>query len=131
MSERQDTLTQTDPLRRASPGLVALGGVLGAVAASSCCLLPLALFGLGIGGAWIGNLAALAPYQPIFIVATLACLGVGYWMVCRRPRTVCDGEVSCGQPSSRRLVLIALWGSTVLVAVAAAFPYVGPQLLGV
>lgn len=131
MSERQDTLTQTDPLRRASPGLVALGGVFGAIAASSCCLLPLALFGLGIGGAWIGNLAGLAPYQPIFIVATLACLGVGYWMVYRRPKANCDGEATCGQPSSRRLVLLALWFSTVLVMAAAAFPFVGPRLLGV
>lgn len=44
---------------------VAAGGVLGAIAASSCCVLPLVLFSVGIGGAWIGNLTALAPYQPI------------------------------------------------------------------
>jgi mercuric ion transport protein len=44
--------------------LVAAGGVLGAFAASSCCIAPLALFSLGISGAWIGNLTALAPYQP-------------------------------------------------------------------
>ncbi len=131
MVDLREAPSKTDRPRRLSTGLVALGGVFGAVAASSCCLLPLALFGLGIGGAWIGNLAALAPYQPVFIVATLACLGLGYWMVYRRPRTVCDGEVSCGQPRSRRLVLIALWGSTALVAAAAAFPYVGPRLLGV
>src|SRR5260221_7710285 len=44
--------------------LVAAGGLLGAVAASSCCIVPLILFGLGVSGAWIGNLTRLAPYQP-------------------------------------------------------------------
>ena len=40
--------------------LVAVGGVLAALAASSCCIVPLALFGLGISGAWIANLTRLA-----------------------------------------------------------------------
>src|SRR5260370_15646676 len=50
--------------------LIAAGGILGALAASSCCIVPLVLFGLGIGGAWIGNLTALAPYQPLFVAGT-------------------------------------------------------------
>src|SRR5215467_13430664 len=41
-------------------GLAAAGGILGALAASSCCIVPLALFTLGTSGAWIGNLTALA-----------------------------------------------------------------------
>jgi hypothetical protein len=52
--------------------LVAVGGILGAVAASSCCIVPLLLFSLGVSGAWIGNLTRLAPYQPIFVAMTLA-----------------------------------------------------------
>ena len=31
-------------------GLIAAGGLLGALAASSCCILPLVLFGLGVSG---------------------------------------------------------------------------------
>ena len=45
----------------------AAGGILGAVAASSCCMLPLLLFTLGASGPWIGTLVRLAPYQPYFI----------------------------------------------------------------
>jgi mercuric ion transport protein len=56
------------------------GGLLGALAASSCCILPLALFVLGVSGAWIANLTQLAPYQPCFIAATIAFLGYGYWL---------------------------------------------------
>ena len=46
--------------------LMAAGGLLGALAASSCCILPLVLFSLGVSGAWIGNFTQLAPYQPYF-----------------------------------------------------------------
>jgi mercuric ion transport protein len=63
--------------------LTAAGGLVAALAASSCCILPLVLFGLGVSGAWIGNLTRLAPYQPYFVVATIACLGYGYWLVYR------------------------------------------------
>src|SRR6266404_4180834 len=59
----------------------AAGGVLGAVAASSCCMLPLLLFTLGASGPWIGTLVRLAPYQPYFIAVAVACLGCGYWLL--------------------------------------------------
>jgi len=32
--------------------LMAAGGLVGALAASSCCILPLVLFSLGVSGAW-------------------------------------------------------------------------------
>jgi mercuric ion transport protein len=108
-------------------GLLALGGILGAIGASSCCVLPLVLFGLGIGGSWIGNLTALAPYQPIFIAAALAFLGLGFWRVYRR-QAACDGPV-CARPMPGRLIQIGLWTAAVLVAVAAGFPYVVPLVL--
>jgi len=111
-------------------GLAAAGGVLGAVAAMSCCILPLALFALGVGGAWIGNLTALAPYQPIFIGVTLAFLAAGYYLVYRKPRAACaEGEV-CARPLPRRGVKLALWVATALVVAALAFPYVARPLLG-
>lgn len=78
--------------------LLAAGGVLAALAASSCCIVPLVLFGLGVSGAWIGNLTRLAPYQPYFLAATAACLGYGSWLVYRSGnRTCADGEV-CARP---------------------------------
>ncbi len=113
------------------PTLAAAGGLLGAVAASSCCIAPLVLFSLGIGGAWLGNLTALAPYQPIFVAVTLACLATGFWMVYLRPRAASETGSNCAPPVSRRIVKIALWSATVLIAAAMAFPYVAPFLLDV
>src|SRR5256886_11270798 len=86
------------------PGLMAVGGLLGALVASTCCLLPLVLFGLGVSGAWIGNLTRLAPYQPFFIAATIACLGYGYWLVYRSSRVAWAGGEACARPLSTRLL---------------------------
>jgi len=109
-------------------GLAAALGILGALAASSCCILPLVLFTLGIGGAWIGNLTALAPYQPIFFAATAGFLGIGYWLVYRQPKVACADD-GCARPLPRRGVTALLWAATALVLAAVAFNYLAPLLL--
>ena len=59
---------QTDATRNAS----LTGAVLSAVAASACCIGPLAFAMLGLGGA--GFLVAMEPYRPIFTTVTLGLL---------------------------------------------------------
>ncbi|HXL14176.1 MAG TPA: mercuric transporter MerT family protein [Bradyrhizobium sp.] len=116
----------TDNRRR--QGLMAAGGLLGALAASSCCILPLALFGLGVSGAWIGNFTRLAPYQPWFIAATIAFLGYGYWLVYRSSRQACaDGE-ACARPLPNRIVKTGLILATILVLAALGLDFVAPIL---
>jgi mercuric ion transport protein len=110
--------------------LVAVGGILGALAASSCCIIPLLLFSLGIGGAWIGNLTALAPYKPLFVAGTAGVLGYGYYLVYWKPRRACAEDAACARPVPNRLVQVALWIATVLVVAAFAFDYIAPLLLG-
>jgi mercuric ion transport protein len=109
--------------------LVAAGGILGAIAASSCCIAPLALFSLGISGAWIGNLTALAPYQPYFIAATLPCLGYGYWLVYGPRKVACAEGAACAKPLPNRLVMFGLVLATVLVAGALAVDLLAPLIL--
>jgi mercuric ion transport protein len=116
-----------DNRRRQS--LVAAGGLVGALAASSCCILPLALFGLGVSGAWIGNFTQLAGYQPCFIAATLAFLGYGYWLVYRSSTRACtDGEV-CARPLPNRIVKTSLILATILVVAALGFDFIAPLFL--
>lgn len=109
--------------------LIAVGGLLGALAASSCCIVPLLLFSLGIGGAWIGNLTALAPYKPFFVAGTASLLGCGFYLVYWKPRRACADDAACARPIPNRLVQLALWIATVLVIAAFAFDYVAPLLL--
>ena len=120
--------TEDAGAERSRVRLIAAGGILGALAASSCCILPLVLFSLGISGAWISNFTALAPYKPYFAAGTLALLGYGYYLVYVKPKQVCaDG--SCARPLPNRLVKSSLWIATVLVVVALAFDYIAPLLL--
>jgi mercuric ion transport protein len=51
-----------------------LTGAAAAVGASLCCVVPLVLVSLGIGGAWLASLTALEPYRPWFAGSALAAL---------------------------------------------------------
>jgi mercuric ion transport protein len=114
---------------RRAQALLAVGGLFGALAASSCCIAPLALFALGVSGAWITNLTQLAPYQPFFIAATAACLGAGYWLVYRARRVACaEGEV-CARPLPKRFVKVGLVLASILAGGALAFDFLAPLLL--
>ena len=125
------TINPADPIadNRRRQGMMAAGGPLGALAASSCCILPLVLFGLGVSGAWIGNFTRLAAYQPYFIAATLACLGYGYWLVYRSSTRACaDGE-ACARPLPNRIVKTSLILATILVALALGLDFIAPLFL--
>jgi mercuric ion transport protein len=108
--------------------LTAIGGILGAILASSCCIAPLALFSLGISGAWIGNLTALAPYQPYFIAATVGCLGFGYWLVFRPKKVACTEGAACARPVPDHVVKASLVVATIIVAGAILLDMIGPLL---
>ncbi|WP_331374838.1 mercuric transporter MerT family protein [Sinorhizobium chiapasense] len=117
------------PQRVRRQRLIAAGGILGALGASSCCIVPLILFSLGIGGAWVGNLTALAPYKPFFVAGTTGVLGYGYYLVYWKPRPACADDAACTRAKPSRFVQAALWLATVLVIAAFAFDFVAPLLL--
>jgi len=51
--------------------IIATGGLLGAIVASTCSVLPVFLLALGISGSWISSLRSLAPYKPFFVIISL------------------------------------------------------------
>ena len=126
MTINQDHQITDNRLRQS---LMAAGGLLGALAASSCCILPLALFGLGVSGAWIGNFTRLAPYQPYLIAATLAFLGYGYWLVYRSSTRSCADGAACARPLPNRIVKISLLLATILVVAALGLDFIAPLFL--
>ena len=111
-------------------GLAAAGGILGAIAVSSCCILPLVLTVAGVSGAWMINLRALALYQPIFIAMTIAVLGYGFYLVYWKPkRAYADGAVCVRPLMPNKVVRGALWFSSLIVALAFSFPYWFPLIV--
>jgi mercuric ion transport protein len=105
-------------------GALAAGG-LAAILASTCCLGPLVLVGLGFSGAWIGNLTVLEPYRPFFIGAALVALLLAWRRIYRPVQDCKPGEV-CAMPQVRTTYKLILWIVAALVLVALGFPYVMP-----
>jgi mercuric ion transport protein len=124
------TLSAKDTLgsRPQTATLLSVGGILGALAAASCCVVPFALFTLGASGAWVSNLTALEPYKPIFVGVTLALLASGFYLV-YRPKAACADDAYCGKPSSGRVAKTGLWTATAMVAIALVFPKLAPLFL--
>jgi len=105
-------------------GALAAGG-LAAILASACCLGPLLLVTLGLGGAWIGNLTKLEPYRPFFLTAALVAMFFA-WRRIYRPAAVCKPAEVCAIPQVRRTYKIVFWIVAALVLIALGFPYVLP-----
>jgi mercuric ion transport protein len=108
---------------------MAAGGLVGALAASSCCILPLVLFSLGVSGAWIGNFTRLAPYQPYFLALTIGCLGYGYWLVYRSTKLACADGDGCARTLPNRLVKTGLILATLLAIAALGFDFLASLFL--
>jgi mercuric ion transport protein len=109
--------------------LLSVGGILAALGAGACCVVPFALFTLGISGAWISNLTALEPYQPIAATVAVGCLGYGFYLVYRKPKAVCADGSYCAKPSSSHIAKFGLWTATVLIGIALGFPRLAPLFL--
>jgi copper chaperone CopZ len=95
------------------------GAVLAAIAASSCCIGPLVVAALGVGGA--GAFATIAAYRPHILVGTVVLLGVGYYVTYRKVD-------ACGCTKRGRAGKVGLWLATGMVILFAAVPSVLARL---
>jgi hypothetical protein len=61
MAEEQDITKKSTPW-------LGIGAVFAAIGASVCCVGPLLLLSLGIGGAWMSTLTSMEVVRPFFII---------------------------------------------------------------
>ena len=104
-----------------------VAGALAGIGASLCCVAPLLLVSLGIGGAWIGNLTALEPYRPLFIGLTMLFFGLAFRRLYLVPE-VCAPGAPCAKPATRGRQRAAFWTVTVLTLGLLAVPSLAPLL---
>lgn len=108
-----------------------IGVIIAAIAASVCCVGPLVLLALGIGGAWVGNLTAIEPFRPYLMGLTFIILGYAFYRIYRKPKPEeCAPGSYCANPKSDRINKILLWISTVFVMLLLSVPYLIPLLNG-
>ncbi len=102
-------------------GLALGGAIISSAIAAACCIGPLVLVLLGLGGGWIA--LAMKPYRPYFLAMTILLLGAAYYLVYRKPVAECGPGENCTMPRSRRAGVVLLWIVTVLVVLLSTFPY--------
>ena len=102
-----------------------VAGVLAAIGASVCCVGPLVLLALGVGGAWIGNLTAFEPYRPVFIGLTLLFLGLAFRKLYLVPQ-VCTPGTRCVGPQTTKRQRLIFWSVGVLLLGLLAVPWLAP-----
>ncbi|RMH74264.1 MAG: hypothetical protein D6675_00085 [Gemmatimonadetes bacterium] len=99
-----------------------LGAVVAAVAASSCCILPLAVTLLGFGS--VGFASVIEPYRPLFVGLTIGLFLTAFYIVYRKPKNA----DSCGchtktASKTHQLNKILLWVLAPVIIGLVTFPY--------
>lgn len=112
--------------------IAALGAAagLGALVSSSCCVLPLALAGLGAGTAVFSGLEMLANWRPFLLGGAGLVLLTAWAMFFRGRSAVCRTGSTCAAAiTSRRAVMLLGLGSAFLALALVWEPVVEPILL--
>ena len=104
-------------------------GVLGALAMTSCCILPLVLVSFGVTGVFIAQLGALYAYKWYTFALSAAFLGYGFYKAYKPVAAEACADGTCSRPINRRVMRATLWIAAAIVAVAMAFPYITPFIL--
>jgi mercuric ion transport protein len=108
-------------------GLLAAGGLLAALGASTCCVLPISLTALGLSDAWLSTLDAVAKCEVGFRIAAILFLAAGFWFVYVPPNTASQAPV-CPTSPSNQVTKIALWGGAAVMVVVFAMRLWMPML---
>lgn len=105
------------------------GALMGALAMTSCCILPLVLVSFGVGGVWIAQLTALYAYKWYTFSIASGLIAYGSWKVRQSERGACRDGATCARPVNRTAMKASLWLAAVVTAVAMIFPYITPYIL--
>jgi mercuric ion transport protein len=120
------------PSAQASEHVFAVAGVvagLGAIAASSCCIVPLTLASLGAGAGIFGSLEALTPWRIPLLGASVIAVAVGWFAWWRKRRVACDPGSMCAAQARSPASLLLLFLASLIVVTAIGWNHVEPYLL--
>lgn len=104
-------------------------GVLSALGASTCCVLPLILVSIGVGGAWVAQLRELERFYYVFLAIALAAFGFAFYRLYLKPAP-CAPDTACATPQVRTRQRIAFWATLVTAKLLVLSPFYVPYFLG-
>lgn len=95
------------------------GTISAAILASSCCIGPLILAGLGIGS--IGIFSSLEKFRPLFMIVTFTFIGIAFYLTYRTKKS--DECCDINKVKMDRIKKVILWVITIVVVCLLFFPY--------
>ncbi len=98
----------------------AAGGVGAAFTSALCCAGPLLAVTVGISGT--GLAARFDPLRPYFLIATVAFLGAGFYMLYREDQLACETGKVCAEPKVRQRMRSLLWMATGVAVIFGTYP---------
>ena len=101
-------------------------GVLAGIGASLCCVVPLVLLSLGLGGAWVASLSAFAPVRPLFLLLALFFVGLAFRKLYLIPQACEPGKPCADDDETVRNQRVVFWVVTIPLLGLLAFPWVAP-----
>jgi mercuric ion transport protein len=105
--------------------IAGIGALVSASLASICCIGPLALVALGLGGARFA--AGLARYRLFFLAWTVLFLGSAFYFTYRKREVACaDG--TCQFRTGSQAMKTTLWVIAVVAVGLASYPSWAPLL---
>jgi mercuric ion transport protein len=102
-----------------------IGSVLAGIGASLCCVAPLVLLSLGIGGAWVATLTVFEPVRPVFMGLALLFIGLTFRKLYLTTQ-ICELGKPCADDEVIRKQRFIFWGVTIPLLGLLAFPWFAP-----
>lgn len=119
--------TEQESSAKPTPWL-GIGAVLAAIGASACCVGPLLLLSLGIGGAWMTTLTSMEVVRPYFFILSLVFIGLGYRKLYLVPKS-CATDQACASPDVKQNQRMIFWIGSGLILLLLAFPWYAPYFM--
>ena len=117
-------------MKRPAPESASIAaGAISALGASTCCVLPLVLVSVGVGGAWVAQLRELERFYYVFVAIALGAFGYAFYRLYLRP-VPCAPDTACAAPQVRRRQRIAFWATLVAAKALVLSPFYVPYFLG-
>jgi len=109
-------------------GLAAFAGI-GAIFASSCCVIPLVLAAVGSSAGIFGAFQTLAEWRmPLLSVAVLLIIG-GWFTWWKKRNVVCSSVTSCSTSTRGNTSVTLLSISSLIIVLGLSWEYIEPLLI--
>jgi len=121
-------MAQEQDITKKSTPWLGIGAVLAAIGASACCVGPLLLLSLGIGGAWMSSLTSMEAVRPLFFALTLLFIWMAFMKLYLSEDECKEGDV-CVNPKVLRNQRIIFWIGSVGLLALLGFPWYAVYIL--